>query len=341
MNDYRYRLDPRKPHRKYRCPNCGQRSLTPYIDMEQGTILAEDVGRCDHEVKCCYHKTPSDYFEERRKLQPDWKYKSTKTPNWQREKEPIVVTTSYINCSIMVQTLDHYERNPLFRWFATVVGKEKAEGLFRLYNIGTSKKWGGATVFWQVDANGGIRGGKVMGYDDRTGKRIKEPNNLVSWVHRELGLNGFNLRQCLFGEHLLKCNPNQKVAIVESEKTALVAKAFIPDLLWLATGGKNGCFNRQAMEVLRDRDVILIPDLQCEEDWRQRADRMLCGIARSYAISDVISARATDEQRSQGLDIADFLLMEPTPQMLLQSMISRNPYIKKFMEELDCTLVEE
>ncbi|EKC65381.1 hypothetical protein LEA_10355, partial [human gut metagenome] len=30
-------------------------------------------------------------------------------------------------------------------------------------------------------------------------------------------------------------------------------------------------------------------------------------------------------QRSQGLDIADFLLMEDTPQMILAKMIERNP----------------
>lgn len=37
--------------------------------------------------------------------------------------------------------------------------------------------------------------------------------------------------------------------------------------------------------------------------------------------------RATEEQRSQGLDIADFLLMEDTPQMILQKMIDRRPLL--------------
>lgn len=341
MSDHRYQLDPRKPHRKYRCPNCGLKSLTPYIDMENGAMLAEDVGRCDHEVKCRYHKTPGEYFEEQGKLHSGWQYKPKANLRWQREMRSFENTPSFIDHCIMEKSLGHYDHNPLFRWFAKIVGSDKAERLFRLYHVGTARKWGGAAIFWQLDVNGNVRTGKVMGYEDSTGKRIKEPVNLVSWAHTELGLSGFNLRQCLFGEHLLMCNPNQKVAIVESEKTALIAKSFIPDFVWLATGGKNGCFNRQAMSVLKGRDVILIPDLQCEEDWQQRADRVLSGIAQSYSISDVISARATEEQRQQGLDIADFLLMEPTPQMVLQSMIERYPYIKTFMKELDCTLVEE
>ena len=51
------------------------------------------------------------------------------------------------------------------------------------------------------------------------------------------------------------------VMLVESEKTAVIMSHFIPDYIWLATGGKNGCFNSEAMQVLRGRDVTLVPDL--------------------------------------------------------------------------------
>ena len=49
---------------------------------------------------------------------------------------------------------------------------------------------------------------------------------------------------------------------------------------------------------------------------------------------------ATDEQRRQGLDIADFLLMEDTPQMILAKMIQRNPALQLLIDELDLALVE-
>jgi hypothetical protein len=71
--------------------------------------------------------------------------------------------------------------------------------------------------------------------------RVKGPQAFVSWAHSELKLHDFRLKQCLFGEHLLK-NSSSPVMLVESEKTAVVMSHFIPDYIWLATGGKNGCF---------------------------------------------------------------------------------------------------
>lgn len=50
---------------------------------------------------------------------------------------------------------------------------------------------------------------------------------------------------------------------------------------------------------------------------------------------------ATNEQRNQGLDIADFLLMEDTPRMILQKMLDRNPALQTLIDELDLELVEE
>ena len=49
---------------------------------------------------------------------------------------------------------------------------------------------------------------------------------------------------------------------------------------------------------------------------------------------------ATNEQRSQGLDIADFLLMEDTPQMILARMIERNPVLQTFIDTFGLELVD-
>ncbi len=76
------------------------------------------------------------------------------------------------------------------------------------------------------------------------------------------------MKQCLFGEHLLADSSSsaKTVAIVESEKTALVATLFIPDFIWLATGGMHECFNSEAMQVLQGREVILFPDIKATEE---------------------------------------------------------------------------
>ena len=37
------------------------------------------------------------------------------------------------------------------------------------------------------------------------------------------------------------------IALVESEKTALIASYYLPQFLWIASGGKNGCFNTKSL----------------------------------------------------------------------------------------------
>lgn len=129
------------------------------------------------------------------------------------------------------------------------------------------------------------------------------------------------------------------VAVVESEKTALVAAHFIPDFIWLATGGMHGCFNSEAMQILDGREVILFPDLKATEEWKQRLP-MLESFCRRATCSDMLEKIATGAQREAGLDIADFLLMEDTPQMILQQMIARNPALQSLINAFGLELVD-
>lgn len=109
-----------------------------------------------------------------------------------------------------------------------------------------------------------------MCYNAETGHWVKEPQAFVGWAHSELKLQDFHLKQCLYGEHLLT-NSSSPVMLVESEKTAVVMSRFIPDYIWLVTGGKNGCFNSETMQVLKGREVTLIPDLGATEQWKEKS----------------------------------------------------------------------
>ena len=129
------------------------------------------------------------------------------------------------------------------------------------------------------------------------------------------------------------------VAIVESEKTALIAALFIPDFVWLATGGMHGSFNSKAMQVLCGREVILFPDLKATEEWKRKT-AMLHSICKRVTCSDLLEKMATDRQREAGLDIADFLLMEDTPQMVLARMVERNPALHTLIDTFDLELVD-
>lgn len=201
------------------------------------------------------------------------------------------------------------------------------------------KKWGGSTVYWQIDWQGNVRTGKIMLYDSTTGHRIKEPRSYVSWVHTELNLQDYNLKQCLFGEHLLSDNPTKSVAIVESEKSALIATHYMPEFTWLATGGMHGCFKADAVSALKGRSVMLCPDLGAKDVWKSKLD-LLTPICAKVVLSDSLEQYATDEQRKKGLDIADFLLMTETPAMILQKMIKRNPNLQTLIDCLHLELVD-
>ncbi len=238
----------------------------------------------------------------------------------------------------MERTISNYSKNPLFVFLTGIIGKEETERIFRLYKVGTSKKWGGATVYWQIDWHGRVRSGKIMLYNSSDGHRVKEPHSFVCWVHSELHLQNFNIKQCLFGEHLLSQYPSKPVAIVESEKSALIASHFMPDFIWLATGGIHGCFREESIRVLKNRSVMLCPDLGAFEAWKAKIP-MLSAVCSKVIISEHLELVATEEQRKKGLDIADFLLMTETSVMALQRMIKRNPCIGTLIERLQLELV--
>lgn len=347
MSEYRFHLQKYRPGSKTVCPGCGRKAcFTRYIDEEGQVSFPDNVGKCDHINSCGYHYTPKEYFNDNPVVKENLTVGNGNViltvikPTVKPSSKPRT-QISYLPYAWVEQSMQRFEINPLYRYLTTVAGKEKTDRLFKLYKVGTSKMWNGATVFWQIDRNGNVRAGKIMGYDAKTGHRIKEPFNQVSWVHSVRKIPDFHMRQCLFGEHLLAdaSSAARTVAIVESEKTALVAALFIPDLVWLATGGMHGSFNSEAMQVLRGSDVVLFPDLKATNEWRRKV-WMLQPICKSAICSDLLEKMATDGQRDAGLDIADFLLMEDTPQMILQRMIQRNPNLQLLIDELDLVLVE-
>ena len=349
MSEYRFHLQKYRQGSKTACPGCGRKAcFTRYIDEERQVSFPCNVGKCDHINSCGYHYTPKEYFRDNPIVKEALTGQqrigySTATgtgPTGKPSSNP-ALQISYLPSDWVELSMQRFDINPLYRYLAAVAGKEKTDRLFNLYKVGTSKMWNGATVFRQIDINGDVRAGKIMGYDAKTGHRVKQPFNQVCWVHSVKKILDFHMKQCLFGEHLLAdiSSSARTVGIVESEKTALVAAQFIPDFIWLATGGMHGCFNSEAMQVLQGREVVLFPDLKATDEWHRKA-RMLQSICNSVTCSDLLEEMATDEQREAGLDIADFLLMEDTPQMILRKMIERNPALQTLIDTFDLELVD-
>jgi hypothetical protein len=83
---------------------------------------------------------------------------------------------------------------------------------------------------------------------------------------------------------------------------------YFPGFLWLACGCLNG-LNAAKCNVLKGRQVVLFPDLGAHDKWQDKA-RELSPVA-PLMVSAFLEKRATNEEKEQGLDLADYLLEFP------------------------------
>lgn len=211
---------------------------------------------------------------------------------------------SFISVDLFRASLNKFNENNFILFLLKHFGSEISNKLISKYFLGTSKHWKGSTIFWQIDKNGKIRTGKIMLYNATDCKRIKEPINHIAWVHKAIKQPEFDLHQCFFGEHLLK-ESSKPVAIVESEKTAIISSVYLPQLEWLAVGGKEN-LSFEKMEVLKGRKVIFFPDLNCLDSWKEKANEF--SSITTISVSELLEKYATETEKKNGLDLADYLL---------------------------------
>lgn len=282
---------------KWICPECGRKTFVCYVDVN-GNVLDEGVGKCDRADKCAYHKPPREFFEEHKLMGMSVPHRRPQ-PMFKPQPRPSYIDPKIFKMSV---TATQSHRNNLITFLNGVFGVELVNQMIADYYIGTSKHWESSTVFWQIDRYGRVRGGKIMQYNPDNGKRVKEPHNRITWVHTAMALPDFNLSQCLFGEHLLKKHPDMTVAIVESEKTAIIASGVFGDCITLACGGC-GNFNAKMCEPLRGRDVVLFPDNGKFGEWSEKG-KQLRHLFKRLQIADIMEREATN----MGDDIGDLFL---------------------------------
>lgn len=282
---YLYSLD--KSSKKFVCPNCGKRTFVKFVDNETGKYLTENYGRCDRETECKFYAHPVINKKQ-----------------FNAFKIPLVVPTSYLNRKLIVKTETNYNQNNFVCFLLKYFDAKQVGKALEAYHIGTSKHWKGANIFWQIDNRKRVRTGKIMLYNEVNGKRIKEPYNHVNWVHSVLKLKDYNLKQCLFGLHRINIDLSKPIAIVESEKTAIIMSIEAPDFLWLATGSKAN-LKEELLKPLRFRKIILHPDYGEFEDWQKVVNQLK---AKGYKIT--ISSLLEKMELSQGFDLADLYLNE-------------------------------
>lgn len=288
MKSFKYILD--KSSKKFICPKCQKKTFVKFIESETGNYLSQDFGRCDRETNCRYYNPPHwnliNSFEKIQLSKPQ---------------------ISYHDIDILNQSLKSYTNNNFITFLKKIFTSDEVKIAIDKYKIGTSKNWQGATIFWQIDNLNRIRAGKILQYNPVTGKRIKDENNkaLINWTHsilkRRKQLENFNLNQCLFGLHLIK-QDTKKIAIVESEKTAIIMSIFRPQYHWLATGSKQG-FKEATLKPIKDYPIIVFPDKGEYLDWQNKATA-ICKSGFTIFINDDLEKTNYEV----GTDLADVFI---------------------------------
>ena len=92
------------------------------------------------------------------------------------------------------------------------------------------------------------------------------------------------------------------------------------------------------MSVLRNRRVLLFPDLGATDYWNSKME-MIRSLGIKVSLFDFMERNATKEERDAGYDIADFLLREETKEAILNRLITLNPALKTLVETFDLQLV--
>ena len=275
MKQFRYSLVKRG---KIICDNCGRKTAVSYIENETGNIVSGAM-KCDRSEKCGYHKKPE-----------------SNDVIFIPKSEIVVQETNYID----LQTLEKYylldKKHNLVDFLLT---KFTYNQVFKAkQNYFLSEYYNGETIFWQIDQLERIRSGKIMAYNPQNGKRIKdeEGKSKIGWMHKQ----PYNLKQCLFGLHLTKEDKKKDIAIVESEKTAVIMSMYEPDFLWLAVGSYSG-FKIEYLAPIKLRKIIAFPDKGCFDGWNETA-KLLNEKGFTIDVSDILEKEISI---NKGEDIAD------------------------------------
>ena len=180
------------------------------------------------------------------------------------------------------------------------------------YRLGATKE--GGVIFWEIDAQNRVHTGKIMYYQSDC---HRDKTHTPTWVHaliKEELPQDYELQHCLFGLHLINTGAVKPphIAIVESEKTAVIMSEIIPEFIWLSCGGLQ-MFKPELLSPLTDHKVILFPDTdesgEAFTTWTQIAQQAnkLYPFKHPLRISNLLESAASLDQKQRKIDIVDFL----------------------------------
>ena len=272
---------------------------------------------------------------------------------------PPPLETLILPAALVVRCQTRREDTNLVKWIRTGINwdssqRARIKSVLDEYHIGGTKQ--GWTVFWQIDEEHKVRTGKMMKYredghrDKGTEEEIAQGKKpyIADWVHsvfeRKHKTEIFDpehqeMRQTLFGMHLLEKYPQAEVQIVESEKTAIlmaIAYGNHAKQVWMACGGKENISRERLKPIIAaKRQVVLFPDRDAITDWRHRAEGLY------YHFLTVNIKPVTDWWKpcdGEKADIADVVLRltnERRPYKTVGEVLKDMPNTKSLIERLN------
>ena len=275
------------------------------------------------------------------------------TTEMKKRELPPPLPTLYLPDSMVRHSMQR--RCNFHTWLCSLPWNEeqrrRVEPVIDEYMVGATKQ--GFALFWQLDESGTARTGHTMKYypegHPNFGRRVKE-GYATDWIHTMLRRSGkypqysddkVEMRQTLFGMHLLKKYPGADVHIEESEKTALIMAIYFGNdnkNIYMACSGKYNLTAERLKPIIDQRRVIAIhPDRDGEKEWREKLEAL--GYNRAYINDTIIKLRWKPEDGEKA-DDSDVLIREMYERrsgktMKVGEVMTLVPAIKTLIDKFD------
>jgi hypothetical protein len=302
---------------RHTCPACNAKGVFVRYKDERGDYLSDDVGRCNRESKCGYHYKPKQYYADNPNGSKFVKVRVSRgtqitNQNVNHSLQNQTETFDFIAPEHLKPTLGNYDRNAFVQFLFDLFPdcSDEVQAVLKMYFVGTYLDNYGIyyTCFPQIDRLNRVCKAKLIRFNPANGKRLKGDFDTSSLPAKLKLKESFNYSQIFFGEHLLTKYPDKPVAVVEAEKTAIIASLCLPQFVWLGSNSKSW-LKVERLQRLGTRRIILYPDADGFDLWQKVAAQARIKNL-NVVVSDLIEKHATDQEKANGYDLADYLIDE-------------------------------
>ena len=172
------------------------------------------------------------------------------------------------------------------------------------YRLGRSRS--GRCIFWMIDEIGRVYDGHIGDAWASVMLKARDPELLREW-HTE---------HCLLGAHLVgnekikELKNKTSVAVVESERSAVILSEVLPEYVWMAAVYPMN-LNVGTLQALCGHRVVLFPPTDETGEtylaWLEVADQARRELHLDISVSSVLEEGATEEQKRRKIDLVEYL----------------------------------